>query len=132
MTEGAIDVVPRILSRFTSGAGAITGAFTVGKDRVLVCETSGAGAITLAMRLSGLRVKVEFNSGVGGTTLGVGNAGAAKDERKPSVGGGPGTGLIASRLATDASARGRLSFGASTTFSVGAVPRATRMVWVRW
>ena len=86
----------------------------------------------MAVRLSGLRVSVEFNSGVGGTTVGAGSAGADNVDRSPSAGGGPGTGLNASRFATDESERGRFSLGASTTFSVGVVPRATRMVCVRW
>jgi hypothetical protein len=128
MTEGLIGVALRILSRVTSGAGATIGAFTVGSERVFACETSGAGATTLAVKLSDLRVNAEFNSGVGGSTRGVGNAGANRDERNPSDGGGPGIGLNARRLATDESERGKFNFGASTTCSDGLEPRATRMV----
>jgi hypothetical protein len=128
MTEGLIGVELRILSRVTSGAGATTGPFTVGSERAFACETSGAGATTFSVKLSDLRVRAEFNSGVGGTTRGAGNTGATRDERKPSAGGGPGTGLKASRLATDESECGKFSFGASTTCSVGLEPRATRMV----
>jgi hypothetical protein len=132
ITDGAIEFALRNWSRFTSGAGAITGLFTVGSERWSVLETSGVGAIAFAVRLFGLRVRAEFNSGVGGTTVGTGKAGAARVDRSPSAGGGPGIDLNASRFATDESDRGRFSFGASTTFSVGAAPRATRIVCVRW
>ena len=75
----------------------------------------------------------EFNSGEGGTGLIViaGSVGAMREERRPSAGGGPGFDLNASRLATAESECGRFTLGASTTFSLGLSPRATRMVWVR-
>lgn len=130
-TAGFIAVALRTWSRFTSGAGATMGALTDGKARAFARARSGAGAMALAVKLSGLRVRVEFNSGVGGTTAGTGREGAVNVERKPSAGGGPGTGLNASRFATDESERGRFSLGASTTFSVGVEPRATRIVCVR-
>jgi hypothetical protein len=48
----------------------------------------------------------------------------------PSAGGGPGTGLKARRFFTGSAEIGNFKSGASTTFSVAALPRATRMVWV--
>src|SRR6266436_6232582 len=95
-TEGLMGVALRILSRVTAGAGATTDARSEGMERVIAGETPGAGATTLAVKLSDVRVSAEFNSGVDGTTRGVGNAGATRDERNPSAGGGPGTGLKAS------------------------------------
>jgi hypothetical protein len=85
-----------------------------------------------AVRALAVRLVLESNSGVGGTALTAGKTGAVSVERKPSAGGGPGFGLNASRLATAASERGRLSFGASTIFSAGCSPRTTRMVCVAW
>src|SRR5208282_1449817 len=94
-----------------TGAGAMTVGASGVADRIFVSsrETFGAGGITAA-----------------------GKVGATSDERKPSAGGGPGSGLKASRLATAASECGRFILGASTTFSAGLSPRATRMVCVRW
>ena len=58
----------------------------------------------LVVRMLGVRLVVEFNSefnsGEGGTTLIAGSAGAVREERSPSAGGGPGFVLNASRLAT--------------------------------
>src|SRR5260221_2600105 len=75
----------------------------------------------------------EFNSGEGGTGLIViaGSVGAMREERRPSAGGGPGFALNASRLATAESECGRFTLGASTTFSLGLSPRATRIDSVR-
>ncbi len=132
ITVGASGVAVRILSRETFGAGGTivglaTAAFKVGDVR-LAWESSGAGATTLAVSPFAARFGEAFNSGDGGTTLIAGRLGATSDERKPSAGGGPGSGLKASRLATAASECGRFILGASTTFSAGLSPRATRMV----
>jgi hypothetical protein len=77
------------------------------------------------------RLADEFNSGEGATALIAGSVGAVREERSPSAGGGPGFGLIASKLATAESECGRFTLGASTTCSVGLSPRATRMACVR-
>jgi hypothetical protein len=131
ITDGFIESPLRILLRVTSGAGATTGVLKAGVVRVLVWDTSGAGGTTLAVRSSCLRLTAEFSSGVGGTTAALGSAGATSLDRKPSAGGGPGRGLKASRFATAESECGKFSLGASTTFSLGRSPRATRMVCVR-
>jgi|SRR5208282_2623273 hypothetical protein len=122
----------RILSRETFGAGGMTAELNVGEVRVLARETSGAGGIIFVDKLFEVRLAEAFSSGEGGTTLVAGRVGAMREERRPSAGGGPGSGLKASRLATAESECGRFILGASTTFSVGLSPRATRMVWVRW
>jgi hypothetical protein len=82
------------------------------------------------VRVLELRVAGEFNSGEGGTAFIViaGSIGAVREERRPSAGGGPGFGLKASRFATAESECGRFTLGASTTFSLGLSPRATRIV----
>src|SRR3974390_3027952 len=121
----------RIWSRGTPGAGATTAEFVAGMFRVLARDTSGAGAMTPALIVLWLRLIVAANSGVGGTAL-VGNTGATRDERRPSAGGGEGTGLKARRLATEEFECGRLTFGASTTVSLFLSARATRIVCVRW
>jgi hypothetical protein len=132
---GASGLALRILSCETFGAGGTTVAFSVGVDdvRVVVRETSGAGGTTSFVNCSDLRLVFEFNSGEGGTgfTVIAGSAGAMSVERRPSAGGGPGFDLNASRFATAESERGRFTLGASTTFSVGLSPRATRIVCVR-
>src|SRR5882762_7386167 len=123
----------RILSRETFGAGGTIAAFKIGEVRVGARETSGAGGMTLVVSVLGVCLADEFNSGEGGTALIViaGSIGAMREERRPSAGGGPGFGLNASRLATAESECGRFILGASTTFSLGLSPRATRMVCVR-
>ena len=131
-TFGAIASAVRILSRETFGAGGTTAELKACEVRVLACETSGAGGTILGVRLLAARLDDEFNSGEGGTALIAGSTGAVSVERSPSVGGGPGLGLNASRLATAESECGRLSLGASTIFSLGLSPRATRIVCVRW
>jgi hypothetical protein len=134
-TAGASEFVVRVLSRETSGAGGTTAAFQSCEVRVLECETSGAGGTMLAVRALGERLADGFNSdgfksGEGGMALVVGRNGVVRVERRPSAGGGPGLGLNASRFATAESECGRLTLGASTTFSAGCSPRTTRIVWV--
>ena len=141
MTVGASGLAVLILSRETFGAGGTIAAFIValrvGEVRVGARETSGAGGMTLVVRRLLVRLVVgegdEFNSGDGGTARIViaGSVGAVREERRPSAGGGPGFGLNASRLATAESECGRFILGASTTFSLGLSPRATRIVCVR-
>jgi hypothetical protein len=135
MTVGASGLAVRIWScdTFATG-GATTDALMLGELRVLERVTSGAGATTFVVRLLALRPAEAFSSGEGGTTFVfiAGRVGAIKVERKPSAGGGPGFALKASRLATAESECGRLTLGASTIFSVGLSPRATRIVCVRW
>jgi hypothetical protein len=132
MTLDAREFPARNLSRDTFGVGGtMLAAFNDGVVRVLA-ETSGAGGITFITKAFGLCFDDEVNSGDGGTTPIEGKAGATREERKPSAGGGPGFALNARRLATAESERGRLILGASTTFSAGLSPRATRMTWVRW
>ena len=136
-TVGASGLAVRILSREIFGAGGMIAAFKIGEVRVGVRETSGAGGMMLVVSALELRLVVreedEFNSGEGGTALIViaGSAGAVREERRPSAGGGPGFGLNASRLATAESECGRFTLGASTTLSLGLSPRATRIVCVR-
>ena len=132
MTVCASGFAVCILSRGTFGAGGTIGVLNVGEVRVLARDTSGAGGTTLAVRAFGFRLADEFSSGAGCTTAIVGKVGAVRVERRPSAGGGPGFALKASRLATAESECGRLILGASTTFSLGLSPRATRMVCVRW
>src|SRR5208282_4990573 len=96
---------------------------------------SGEGGTTLVVKLLVVRLfefSAEFKSGEGCTTLIAGRVGAVRVERRPSAGGGPGFDLNASRLATAESECGRFTLGASTTFSLGWSPRATRMTCVRW
>src|SRR5208283_3669040 len=85
----------RSLSRETSGAGATSVGFIDGVLRVLACATSGAGGTTLVDRLCP-RLSEARNSGDGGTAFMGGSSGALSFERMPSVGGGPGFGLMAS------------------------------------
>jgi hypothetical protein len=127
MTDGFMGSAERILSRATSGAGATRDVLNSGALRVAVCEISGAGAMIFVVKLFWLWLNEDFNSGEGGTTFGAGSAGATSEDRNPSAGGGPGSGLNARRFATD-SDRGRFSRGASTTFSAGLSPRTTRIV----
>ena len=126
----ATGLAERSLSRATSGAGATSVGFIDGVLRVLACVTSGAGGATLVDRLWP-RLSEARNSGEGGTGFMGGSSGALSFERMPSVGGGPGFGLMASRFATAESLRGRLILGASTTVSVSRSPRATRMACER-
>lgn len=73
--EVASILVARILSRVTSGTGAINVGFMTGVVRVLTCETSGVGGMTLEFRLVGLRLP-DRKSGDGGTGLVAGKTGA--------------------------------------------------------
>lgn len=136
MTAGATGAAVRILLCDTfGGGGTIVGVeFKVGEVRLLERETSGAGGMTPAVKVFDLRLPVSFSSGEGAITFIAiaGGVGAVRVERKPSDGGGPALGLNASRLATEASECGKFTLGASTTFSLGLSPRATRMVCVRW
>jgi hypothetical protein len=137
MTVGASGLAVRNLSRETFGAGGTIAAFIValrvGEVRVGARETSGAGGMMLVVRMLGAFLADEVTSGEGGTALIViaGSVEAVREERRPSAGGGPGFGLNASRLATAESECGRFILGASTTFSLGLSPRATRIVCVR-
>ena len=121
----------RIWSRETLGAGATTEALRLGDVRARVRATSGAGGTILSFKALAARLVGAFTSGEGGTTVISGNEGATSFERSPSAGGGPGSDLKASKFATAESEWGRLIFGASTIFSLGLSPRATRMVCVR-
>ena len=132
MTVGVSWFGDCILSRDTFGAGGTMLALKVGEVRVAVFDTSGAGAMMVVVRVLAVRLADELRSGEGGTALIAGRVGAVREERKPSAGGGPGLGLIASRLATAESECGRFMRGASATFSRGCSPRTTRMVCVRW
>src|SRR5215470_7155586 len=136
----------RILSRARSGAGATTLVLNAGALREVACETSGAGATIevcneSARRLAAefksgagativvckpcaLRISADVNSGAGATMPASGSAGAVKDERSPSAGGGPTAGLYANRFATEESECGKSSLGESTTLSLGWSPRA--------
>jgi hypothetical protein len=128
----AIEFPGRILSREIFGVGGTIAVFNNGEVRVLLLVISGAGATTFMVGAFVERLAEALNSGDGGTTLTAGKAGAVREERKPSAGGGPGLALNASRLATAESECGRLIFGASTTFSTALSPRATRIACVRW
>src|ERR1700686_3198270 len=124
----------RILSRATLGVvgvGGMMALFSAGAARPLLRETSGAGAMTFVSSPWAERLVDAFNSGEGGAMLIAGRVGAVREDRKPSAGGGPGFALKASRLATAESEWGRLTLGASTTFSAGLLPRTTRLAWVR-
>jgi hypothetical protein len=105
ITVGPSGLAVRILSRDTFGAGGTTGgwatsAFKMGEVRVLAGETSGAGWTMFGVRFFAARPAEAFSSGEGGTGLIAGSTGAAREERSPSAGGGPGFDLSASRLAT--------------------------------
>jgi hypothetical protein len=132
-TEGTSCGATRVRSRDTLGAGAMTGARTEEFKSGAVCgrsrETFGAGGITDSTERP-LRVKSRVTSGAGATTF-AGKFGTLRDERMPCDGGGPGFGLIASRLATASRDAGSFRFGASTTLATSDPPRAILMVWVR-
>ena len=146
-----IAIVDCMRSRWMSGAGATTCPFkagrvrldpaasfgdggtieglNTGKDRFAADWTSGGGATIEFVEFGSACSLSRATSGEGGTTAACGSAGAL--EWSPDVGGGPGVRLIASRFATGRSDLGIFSLGTSTTFSVGELPRATRMVCVR-
>lgn len=99
MTVGVSWFEVCILSRDTFGAGGTMLALKVGEVRVAAFDTSGAGAMMVVVRVA-VRLADELRSGEGGTALIPGRVGAVREERKPSAGGGPGFGFMASRLAT--------------------------------
>src|SRR5271157_4269042 len=118
----------------TTSTVCASGTRELAKSR---CVSRGAGEMIVCSMIAGasgfgVRILSRETSGDGGTTLIAGSVGAVREERRPSAGGGPGFALNASRLATAESECGRLTLGASTTFSLGLSPRATRMVCVRW
>ncbi len=149
-SEGATNIIVR--SRAASGAGGITLVASAGVERVRSFEIVGAGATTLAFRAGAISMRSRETLGAGGITdpsetaaretslvrLGTGaitldgRLGKAREARMPSVGGGPASGRIASKLATATGDAGSLSRGASRTFSTIEPPRATLMVCVRW
>jgi hypothetical protein len=92
-------------------------------------ETLGAGGIT-DPRETAVRARSLVRLGTGAITL-EGRFGTAREERIPSVGGGPASGRIASKFATAAAEGASLSRGASRTLSTIDPPRATLMVCVR-
>ena len=148
-SEGAINLVAR--SRAASGAGGITLVLSAGVDRVRSLETVGAGATTLVLSAGAMSTRSRETLGAGGITdpsetavrerslvrLGTGaitldgRLGTAREDRIPSVGGGPASGRIASKFATAADEGASFSRGASRTFSTIEPPRATLMVCVR-
>jgi len=138
-----------VRSRDTSGAGAIMLLFKAGAMSVRSDGTFGAGGTTAEFRAGRLRELAAAILGAGGTTefsetprrdwsrdtltgagaiTFAGRLGAVREECSPSVGGGPGFGLKASKLATAPVEEGSLRLGASTTLGVSELPRATRMV----
>jgi hypothetical protein len=148
-SEGATNIIPR--SREASGAGAITLVARAGVERVRSLERAGAGATTLVFKVGAMSTRSRETLGAGGmtdpgaravrerslVTLGTGaitldgRFGTAREDRMPSVGGGPASGRIASRFATAPAEGASLSRGASRTFSTMEPPRATLMVCVR-
>jgi hypothetical protein len=141
----------RVRSREASGAGGITLVASAGVERARSLETVGAGAITVEFNAGAIITRSRETLGAGGITdpgataarekslvrLGTGattldgRLGTAREDRIPSVGGGPASGRIASRLATALGEGASLSRGASRTFSTMEPPRATLMVCVR-
>jgi hypothetical protein len=77
-----------------------------------------------------IRFESRVTSGGGATIASFDRSGAVLDDFNPSDGGGPGIDLIATRFATAAFETGSFKSGASTTFSTGELPRATRIVWL--
>lgn len=104
------------------GAGGTTAAFRAGAVRDLLADTVGAGGTTeFRLRLVRDCSRVTL-SGAGGITF-AGRLGATSAECRPSVGGGAGFDLKASRLATAVEDAGSLRSGASTTFWASDGPR---------
>lgn len=106
-----------------------------GAERECSAERLGAGAIT-EFSVSLVRECSPRISGVGAITL-VESSGALSDECRPSaVGcgaiGSAGFDVYARRFATAWADEGSFKSGASTTFSESELPRAMRMVCVRW
>src|SRR5579863_5283943 len=110
----------RARSRATSGAGGITLAVIAGRERVRSLETVGAGATTPEFSTGAMSTRSRETLGAGGITppsdmtlrdtsllrAGTGaitldgSFGTARSERRPSAGGGPASGRIASKFAT--------------------------------
>jgi len=118
-------------SRATLGAGGTTVEFNDGAVRALSRERLGAGGTT-ELRVKPPRDRSRATLAGAGATTFAGRLGRVREACSPSDGGGPGTGLNARRLATASMEAGSFKLGASTTFGVRELPRATRMVCVRW
>jgi hypothetical protein len=106
------------------GAGGTTAAFSAGAVRDRSADTLGAGGTTefrLMLVRDCSRVTLSW---AGGITF-AGRLGATSAECRPSVGGGAGFDLKASRLATDVEDAGSLRSGASTIFGASEAPRET-------
>ena len=113
------------------GAGETIVLLIAGAVRELLEETLGAGWTTEVLRARATRDWSRTKLGGAGAITFEGRLGPVSGECKPSDGGGPGMDLKASRLATALVEDGSLRLGASKTFGVSEVPRATWMVWVR-
>src|SRR4029434_989125 len=111
------------------GAGATTAVVKPIVCRVFSRVTVGVGAMTLDAN-PGIRLESRVTSGGGATIESFDRSGAVREDFSPSDGGGPGGALIATRLATAEFETGSFKSGASTTFSTGELPRATRIVWL--
>jgi hypothetical protein len=130
MMELLIAITECDWSRGTScGAGAI-----IVVERPMVCRDRcvvGGGAMIVLDRPGVARVRSRRTSGGGASSASFDKVGAVREDLSPSAGGGPRFDLKASRFATGALEMGSLRLGASTTFSVAALPRATRIAWLR-
>src|SRR5215472_3107132 len=118
-------------SRGTSlGAGAtiVVESPIIGRFRGVMFE--GGGAMMELARLGVERLSRVVSGG--GAIAFFNSSGVVCVDFTPSVGGGPGLLLKASRFATGSFEMGSFKSGASTTFSTDWLPRATRIVWVRW
>src|SRR5438477_9816741 len=98
--------------------------------RVRSADGLAGGATTLELRRGIERSSSRMTSGGGATIVFFENEGVGVAAFNPSAGGGPGLVFTASRLATGAIEIGSLTSGASTTFSVRALPRATLIAWL--
>jgi len=115
-----IDMTAFERSRGTSlGAGAMTVAVVspVTWRARSAAALDGGGATTLLFRRGIERSSSRMTSGGGATMAFFEKDGVGVAAFRPSAGGGPGIDFSASRLATGASETGRLTLGASTTFS---------------
>ena len=112
------------------GAGGTMPDVRAGAMSARSPETLGDGGITGKLKAGELRLRSLATLGAGAITL-VGRLGRVKEECRPSAGGSPGVGLIASKFATAPAEDGNLRSGASTTRGASEPPRATRMVWER-
>src|ERR1700758_2824884 len=83
-------------------------------------ETFAGGGATTALASPGVvRFSSRKVSGGGATMAFFESVGGVREDFSPSAGGGPGTGLTASRFATGARENRNLGLGASTTLSRG-------------